>query len=314
MSKQAITTIAILVLIAGGIYWLSHRHRVRQTRELMLVLASQDQNEAMEAMQKLKAHGIGLYPQLINSINTGVPRVRWRSAVLLGELGDQRATHPLIQLLGDPEPAVRAAAAQTLGRLAAKTAISDLIPLLSNDNDLGVRIAAARALGLLEAEGAVEQLTTALKREEKEIWLGKYQAVPSENYWQLQVAAAQALGAIGTPEAVAGLAEAVDPSQEPDPRVRTAAAYALGDAGVKLQYEEAQLGIIIQALLQAVNDEVGDLRLAPADSKDDGSHIRTAAAHSLGLLTVPENQQETVTQALQQAQSDPHYWVRQATE
>jgi len=305
VSKRAIRSIAILLVIAAGIYWLTYRHRVRETHEMMLVLASQDHDEAMEAMQRLKAHGVGLYPQLIDGIRTGVPRVRWRSAVLLGELGDQRAIEPLIELLSGAEPVVRAAAAQALGHLDAQAAIPTLIRLVNGDPELVVRTAAVRALGVTQAEDAAQELKTALKAGiESE----------SEDLWQLRHVTAWALGAIATPEAVGGLAEVVDPNQEPDPRVRTAAAYALGDAGIKLQHEEDQLGIITQALLQAINDEVGDLRLAPEESTDDGSGVRAAAAHSLGLLTVPEDQHEEVAEALEQARSDAHYWVRQVHE
>ena len=293
-SKRSITTIAIVLLIAAGVYWLTYQHRVRQTRDLIVTLASDDHKEAMEAMQKLRAHGIDLYPHLITAITSGVSRARWRSAVLLGQLDDQRASEPLIKLLNDPEPAVCAAAAGALGHLGARTAIPQLISVLSDYNkELEPRIAAACTLGSLEAEEAVEELTAALKGP----------AVPpelAEHFWQLQVAAAEALGAIGTTEAASGLIEAVKPSQQDDERVRQAAAYALGDAGARLQYEEAELTSIIEALLQASNDEVGDVRIA--------------ATHSWGLFTAPEGQAEKVAEALRQASADPHYWVRQAAQ
>lgn len=302
VSKRTIIYIVIVLAIAAVAYWLTYQHRVRQTGKLVLQLSSKDYDEAMVAMAKLKAQGVGLYPRLVEALSSGPPQVRWRSAALLGELGDRRGVEPLADVLTDSDPTVRAAAAGALGQLGDETATPHLVPLVNSDPDLAVRIAAARALGVLGAAAAVAELKAVLsERAEVEdapaYPFVTYLDVP-ENFWQLPAAAAEALGKIATPEAMAGLVAAVKFDAEPDPRVRTAAAYALGDAGVKLVYEEEQLGIIVDGLLGSLNDKVGDVRIG--------------AAHSLGLVTVPEGRSEEVARALENAAAGPHYWVREA--
>jgi len=54
----------------------------------------------------------------------------------------------------------------------------------------------------------------------------------------------------------------------------------------------------LDALIQAAGDEVGD--------------VRVAAINSLLRVPWPHEDSDRVEQALTQAQSDPHYWVRYA--
>ena len=294
MSRRTAVYILILGLVAAGIYWLSYQHRVRQTSELMTLLASPDHIKGTEAMGKLKAHGIDVQERLADSLTSKVSRVRWRSAVLLGQLNDPSAAEPLMQRLDDPEPQVQAAAVRAVGQLRVKSAIPRLTTMLSGDSEPVVQLAAAQALGLLGAEDAVGALITALAEQETP------EEDQPQNGWQLAVAAAQALGSIGTAEAGIALIGAVQPDQQPDERVRQAAAYALSDAALGLQHDETQLSNIIQALLVA--------------GKDDQANVRVAAIHSLLLVPAPSSQQQTVAQLIEQARSDPHYWVRQVAQ
>ncbi len=290
MNRRTLVYILIIGIVAAVIYWMTYQHRIRQTSELMPLLASQDHKEGMEAMSKLKAHGVGVQERLIDSLTSQVARVRWRSAVLLGELNDPSVAEPLMQRLDDPEPQVQAAAARAVGQLRVKSAIPRLTTMLSSDSEVVVRIAAARTLGLLDAEEAVASLAAALTEQQIAA-----EEQPQDN-WQLPVAAAHALGSIGTPQAATALIGAV----QPDERVRQAVAYALGDAALKLQHDETQLSNIIQALLVA--------------GKDDQANVRIAAIHSLLLVPAPSSQQQTVAQLIEQAHSDPHYWVRQVAQ
>ena len=298
MSRRTAVYILILGLVAAGIYWLSYQHRVRQTSELMTLLASPDHIKGTEAMGKLKAHGIDVQERLADSLTSKVSRVRWRSAVLLGQLNDPSAAEPLMQRLDDPEPQVQAAAVRAVGQLGVKSAIPRLTTMLSGDSEPVVQIAAAQALGLLGAEDAVGALITALAEQETP------EEDQPQNGWQLAVAAAQALGSIGTAEAGIALMGAVHPDQQPDERVRQAAAYALSDAAPNLQdhisHDETRPCSIVQALLVA--------------GKDDQANVRVAAIHSLLLVPAPSSQQQTVAQLIEQARSDPHYWVRQVAQ
>lgn len=80
-------------------------------------------------IDKLAARGD--FPGLVKATSDRHPDVRRRAAVVLGELGDQEAFWPLMKLAGctvaggrestwteDPDPGVRAAAVEALGRLA----------------------------------------------------------------------------------------------------------------------------------------------------------------------------------------------------
>lgn len=84
--------------------------------------------------------------------------VRRRAVVTLGELGDKRASDPLIRALKDPDRYLRWNAAMSLGKLGDQKAVSPLIDALKDEYDM-VREEAARSLGLLGDESAVAPLT-----------------------------------------------------------------------------------------------------------------------------------------------------------
>ena len=76
------------------------------------------------------------------------------AAALLGELRDGGATGPLVQMLEDPDPEARRAAAEALGRIQDPQAAEALL-LHSADSDFEVRNAAQRALDALGTAGIV---------------------------------------------------------------------------------------------------------------------------------------------------------------
>lgn len=78
--------------------------------------------------------------------------VRARAAELLGRVGGEEATARVCALLADPEPAVRAAAAEALGRLGHWPAARAIAPLL-RDRAWEVRRAAGLALLALGSPG-----------------------------------------------------------------------------------------------------------------------------------------------------------------
>jgi hypothetical protein len=80
------------------------------------------------------------------------PRVRARAAELLGAVGGEEGTAALCTLLDDPQPAPRAAAAHALGRLRHWPAASAVAPLL-RDRAWDVRRAAGLALRELGSPG-----------------------------------------------------------------------------------------------------------------------------------------------------------------
>lgn len=114
------------------------------------------------------------------------PSQRVRAAELLGQLGDRRATKPLIEALDDSDRGVRRAAALALGQLQDHQAVPPLLKVLQTSSDPSVRGAAAFALGLIEDRRAVEPLINSLKDPDASV----------------RISSAMALGRLGDPRAV----------------------------------------------------------------------------------------------------------------
>lgn len=106
---------------------------------------------------------------------------------------------------------LRRKAAHGLGVLGDPQAVPVLLEAARKDVDEFVREAAIQALGQLRATQAGGVLLSILEKAE-----------------QPGIRSASALGALGKPEAVSPLVEAL---QDSDPSVRAAAAWALGELG-----------------------------------------------------------------------------------
>ncbi len=141
-------------------------------------------------------------------------RERWVAVRVLGQTGHPDAKVPLLKLIEDPMPAIRAAAAAGLGDLGDKSAASRLAELLK-DAAIIVRAAAADSLGQLKVAETVGPLTDAL-------WdAGSYyrgQSVWARRHY------VDALGEIGSKKALPALVRALE---DTDPNVVTSALKAL---------------------------------------------------------------------------------------
>ena len=84
--------------------------------------------------------------------------VRREAAVVLGQIGDERAVEPLIVALTGEDPWLRKEAAVALGKIGDERAVEPLIVALTGDDQSWVREAAAEALGNIGDERAVEPL------------------------------------------------------------------------------------------------------------------------------------------------------------
>ncbi len=293
MSRRTTLVTIIIVLVAAGGYFLTSAQQLRRTTEWLEQMSAVDDNKAAKAMEQLVAQGRNVYPSVAKHAQNIDAHVRRRGAVVLGQLGQPRAAEVLMPMLDDSAPAVRAAAAAALGQLGTDDSASKLAQLVASDTEeLAVRISAARALVSLAEPTAVSQLAQALA----------YRPVVGEdqqdNSWLLRAEAARALGATATPEAIRALSDELTGDVEADGRVRTAMAYALGDGMTKTGSPEEGTAPALGALLQAAGDEVGD--------------VRVAAVNSLLRISWSREDSDRVEQALTQAQSDPHYWVRYA--
>ncbi|MFH1877371.1 MAG: HEAT repeat domain-containing protein, partial [Candidatus Omnitrophota bacterium] len=82
---------------------------------------------------------------LVKALGDKDPRTRYRVAEALGKLGNEKAVEPLVKALGDKHPSVRSAVVQALGELGSKKAVEPLINVLEDPYDF-VREEAVRAL------------------------------------------------------------------------------------------------------------------------------------------------------------------------
>lgn len=159
-------------------------------------------------------------------------------AAALGELGHPRAVFPLRQALGDVSAAVRAAAAEALGKIGSSEGVPGLMSALE-DREPEVRAAAARSLGWIKEPEGVPRLLEVLRDADEDIQRAAAEALADIGEPAFEglaaalndrraVQAAEALGLLGTPDAVPLLLAALKQSEAD---VRRAAAQALGRIG-----------------------------------------------------------------------------------
>ena len=108
------------------------------------------------------------YPNLVNDVarvyvdaKNDDPRIRQYLSMVLGNLGDKRATPLLVEALADPTEETRIYAALALGRLHDPAAVPPLLKAFTSD-ERDVRKAAAYALGEIGDRRAAEPLVGAL--------------------------------------------------------------------------------------------------------------------------------------------------------
>ena len=171
--------------------------------------------------------------------------IRRTAAESLGKIGDQSALPAVLRLLSDPIPAVRAAAAQALGRMANPTdeaVIAGLLRLLADPDD-GGKQAAALAIGDIEPPprlmaGVADLLRSSDVRVRRAAvrallpldtaqvagWLLPLLADPDADVRQAAVAA---LGFSGDARAATALSRRL--VEDLSPAVRAEAAYHMGE-------------------------------------------------------------------------------------
>jgi len=172
-------------------------------------------------------------------------RVRWRVFYALAQRGASSSLYVLLGGLADPDPLARAYAARGLGKVGNQRGLFPLISVLA-DEDWRVVVNAARALGSLGDERAVKPLIELAASENEHVALtsiaalgklggeeagralGKELATPD---WRIQAACILALAAA---DSQAAYPKALDLLGSDNPRLRAAAAEALGVIGDSL--------------------------------------------------------------------------------
>jgi HEAT repeat protein len=179
------------------------------------------------------------------------PRIRQYLSMVLGNLGDKRATPLLVGALADRAPETRLYAALALGRLGDPTAVPPLLNAFSTD-ERDIRKAAAYALGEIRDPRALPALTAAL----------------SDPIADVRYNAAIAVARYGDSRAIGVLREMLDRSRLD--RV----------PGMRPDQKDATMLAAIPAIMKIAPDEAKTI-LAPIAKSDPSLQVRSAAQEAL---------------------------------
>lgn len=125
-------------------------------------------------------------PALIDALDDEVSGVRINAIVALGEIEDERAVKPLMDILDKDElPAARAMAAEALGRFKGGRVKNNLLKAAESEDE-NIRISAVQSLGRAGGEGEIDELI---------------KIAGNDPSWPVREAAAEALGEIALREA-----------------------------------------------------------------------------------------------------------------
>ena len=106
------------------------------------------QAEVSDALESLGTEGV---LPIVDRLENGNRSTRLAAAALLGRLGDRRATHALIEVLGQGDAELSSVAASSLATLGDSRALPALLPLFS-DPHAAVRQAAVAAVSSIGAD------------------------------------------------------------------------------------------------------------------------------------------------------------------
>ena len=179
------------------------------------------------------------------------PRIRQYLSMVLGNLGDRRATPLLVDALNDRHPDTRIYAALALGRLRDPSAVPPLIKSFTSD-ERDVRKTAAYALGEIGDARALPALVQALGDETADV---RYNAA---------IASAR----LGDKRAIGVVREMLD-------RARLDRV-----TGMRPDQKEATIIAAIPALLKIAPEEAPRL-LTPLAQSDPSLQVRSAAKEAL---------------------------------
>jgi hypothetical protein len=214
---------------------------------------------AYQLSQLINAGKAKKYPNLINDVirvyqdaKSDDPRIRQYLSMVLGNLGDHRATPLLVEALKDPSVDTRIYAALALGRLRDAAAVDPLLAQL-NGQENDVRKAAAYALGEIGDRRALEPLVTTL-------------GDPDAN---VRYNSAIALARMGDGRSIGVIREMLDRSRLD--RV----------GGMRPEQKEQTILGAIPALMKIAPEEAPRL-LTPLAQHDESMRVRSAAKEALG--------------------------------
>jgi HEAT repeat protein len=213
---------------------------------------------AYQLSQLINAGQAKNYPNLVDDVirvydgsRNDDPRIRQYLSMVLGNLGNRKATPLLIDALSDKATETRIYAALALGRLGDPAAVPKLVDVFSTD-ERDVRKAAAYALGEIHDPRALPALTTAL----------------SDPVADVRYNTAIAVVRYGDTRSIGVLREMLDRSRLD--RV----------AGMRADQKDATMLAAIPALVKIAPEEA-KMILTPIAKSDPSLQVRSAAAEAL---------------------------------
>ncbi len=305
VNTRSIMIVAVILIILAAIYGITLYQRGVKLQQYVVELDSDDSAAVLKAIDGLSSSGRRIVGRVDFYLDNVRPEVRSRAVMVIGTCGssaDSAIIFPLLE--GDDDKFVRRDAAVALGKLGGDGVVAALTKKLGDGSeDVLVRAAAANSLAMLGAAESIAGLVAALANRPPVLEPvseedAEAEEAPEDATLPLRMAAAEALGRLGTDAGVKALGEAVLENTEPGERVRAVAAYALGDAALNNDNEE-EMNTLLESLLTASGDSIGDVRIA--------------AIQSLGKATlIPDTFQARLDKVLTAAVADEHYWVREA--
>jgi HEAT repeat protein len=227
------------------------------TEGAMMTLVSAPDSAAPTAIWTMLEHGervecMSCIPYVSRLLYAANPKTReisawWLRRRIFGVFGKGEAYEQTMNaVLDQTKPELtRAFAANALGEFLEKAGIDNVAKALSTDTSKLVRLAAANALIRLNSQGTPGgyELAGALSDTDEAVRLAALNGVTQINVFSqldrvvglisdpsplVRRRAAQTLGTLHSADAVVGLIALTAPSTEPDPGVRAAAVWALG--------------------------------------------------------------------------------------
>ena len=194
-----------------------------------------------EALATIVGHKEAAAPGLMALLRSKKASYRTIAATSLGSIGYGPAGKAVLPLLKDPEVSVQHAAIIATGRLAPEGAVRALSRIVGSE-DLNLRVLATTALGLTGKAAAVTTLMRLLENNHPKVQTNAVRALGAIGNTRatmtlatlladpvtrspVRLAAAEALGRIGDPEAVPILLQATG---EREAQIRKAAVVSLG--------------------------------------------------------------------------------------
>jgi len=253
----------------------------RAVSPLMDQLAADSWSVRKSAAEALWEVGEPAVEILVESLRSSNPDVQYWAIQVLGEIGDTRAVHPLIDKLdGEGQEEKRISCIKALGEIEDPAAINALINQLGH-NSWFVRRAAGEALWQI-GPAAVGDLIRGLRSANVDV-----------RYW-----ASKVLGEMQAKEAVDALVELLE---DPEWSIRSGAAYSLGEIGDEraaetlLKYLEDPNEIVRKNVVIALG-QIGDakaIRSSEQALEDESEWVRRYAAETLDKIKDKKVEMET---------------------